>query len=170
MLDPLNPEIRINQAFGLLNMGKFAEAEREYRQILAIGPTTLTAHGQLGVSVLLQGRVDEAAKLAEKEIAEWCREFLLAMLPFARGDRAKANAAALAYEKAYASFAAYQVAELYAYLGDADNAFVWLDRAFRQHDSGLQVARIDSLLVGLHHDSRWPEFLRRVGLSDEQLK
>ena len=66
--------------------------------------------------------------------------------------------------------AAYQIADVYAYRGDKDRAFEWLERARRQHDAGLPTLRLDPSLNNLHDDPRWNTFLRTVGLADDQLK
>jgi len=59
---------------------------------------------------------------------------------------------------------------VYASRKDFDGAFEWLERAYRQHDPGLAWSKSDSLLIPLHADPRWPVFLKKIGLSDEQLK
>ena len=66
--------------------------------------------------------------------------------------------------------AAYQIAEVYAYPGEKDRAFEWLERARRQHDGGLPSLRKDQLLANLHDDPRWNAFLHTMGLADDQLK
>ena len=53
-------------------------------------------------------------------------------------------------DKDFAETAAYQIAEVYAYRGDKDKAFEWLDRARRQRDAGLAGLREDPLLTNLH--------------------
>ena len=40
-------------------------------------------------------------------------------------------------EQNHANVWAYQIAEIYAWRGQNDEAFDWLDRAFRQRDGGL---------------------------------
>ena len=69
-----------------------------------------------------------------------------------------------------AELAAFQIAEVYAYRGDKDKAFEWLERARRQHDPGLGDLRKDPLLEKLHDDPRWNTFLHTMGLADDQLK
>ena len=66
--------------------------------------------------------------------------------------------------------AAYQIAEAYAYRGDKDRAFEWLERARRQRDPGLAGLRRDPLLENLRVDPRWNAFLHTMGLADDQLK
>ncbi len=72
--------------------------------------------------------------------------------------------------EAFADTAAYQIAEVYAYRGDKDRAFEWLERARRQRDGGLVGMRRDPFLVNLREDPRWNPFLHTMGLADAQLK
>ena len=51
----------------------------------------------------------------------------------------------------------------------ADEAFEWLDRALRERDGGVLEVRAGPLFQPLRADPRWEPFLRRVGLSDEQV-
>ena len=66
--------------------------------------------------------------------------------------------------------AAYQIAEVYAYRGEKDQAFEWLERAHRQRDSGLVGLQVDPFLKNLHPDPRWNAFLHKMGLANDQLK
>jgi hypothetical protein len=69
-----------------------------------------------------------------------------------------------------ADTAGFQIAEVYAYRGEKDRAFEWLERAFRQRDPGLAGLQYDPFLANLRGDSRWNVFLRKMGLADDQLK
>jgi tetratricopeptide (TPR) repeat protein len=60
--------------------------------------------------------------------------------------------------------AAYQVAEIYAFGGDIDEAFNWLDRAYRQRDGGMSELIGNHFLSNLENDVRWRELLTRVSL------
>jgi serine/threonine protein kinase/tetratricopeptide (TPR) repeat protein len=62
----------------------------------------------------------------------------------------------------YAS--AYQIAILYADLGDKNNAFRWLDTAYQERDAYLYGLRTDFLLDPLRSDPRFAELVRKVGL------
>ncbi len=53
-------------------------------------------------------------------------------------------------------------AQTYGALGDHDRAFLWLDRAYDNHDWALFFARSDPLLVPLHRDPRWARFVARM--------
>jgi predicted negative regulator of RcsB-dependent stress response len=60
---------------------------------------------------------------------------------------------------------AFQIAEVHAYRGEADQAFTWLDLAIEQRDSGLPLdLKGDPLLRKIRGDPRFPGVLARVGL------
>lgn len=59
----------------------------------------------------------------------------------------------------------YEIALVYAGLGDRDNAFAWLEEAYRAHDVGLVYLKIDPCLDPLRSDLRFQYLLRRVGLA-----
>ena len=58
----------------------------------------------------------------------------------------------------------FQVAETYAYFGDGDQAFAWLNRAIG-NDPGILWLRGDPLLKGLTGDPRYAALLKRLKLS-----
>jgi hypothetical protein len=80
-------------------------------------------------------------------------------------ERKKESDAALAevIEK-YQYEAAFQIAEVYAYRGETDNAFEWLERSYKQRDGGLGDMKGDPLLRSLEGDPRWPAFLKKMRL------
>ena len=59
------------------------------------------------------------------------------------------------------------IAQLQAYVGDADAAFEWLNRAAEQHRAGFEF--LFSVYEPLHDDPRWRDFLERTGRLPEQL-
>jgi tetratricopeptide (TPR) repeat protein len=55
------------------------------------------------------------------------------------------------------------VARNYALLGDKDNAFLWLEKAYQQRASELIFLKSDPAWVSLRSDPRYADFVRRVG-------
>jgi serine/threonine-protein kinase len=64
----------------------------------------------------------------------------------------------------YALTNAYQVAEVYAWRGERDAAFAWLERAHAQHDGILVQIKFDPLLTKLHSDPRFAAMVKKMGL------
>jgi serine/threonine-protein kinase len=63
-----------------------------------------------------------------------------------------------------AAAGAYQIAEVYAWRGEKDQAFLWLDRAYAQRDGGLVELKTDWLLASLRPDPRYSALLRKMNL------
>ncbi|MGB0117294.1 MAG: protein kinase [Terriglobales bacterium] len=61
----------------------------------------------------------------------------------------------------------YAIAGLYADLGDKDQAFAWLDTAYKEHDWVLTQMRVDFLLDPLVSDPRFGELVQKVGLPQQ---
>jgi len=57
-----------------------------------------------------------------------------------------------------------QIADLYADLGDNDQAFQWLNTAYQERDTYLLGLKTDFSLDPLHSDPRFAELVRKVGL------
>lgn len=58
----------------------------------------------------------------------------------------------------------YEIALVYAGLGDKDRAFQWLDAAYQAHDVGLVYLKVDPCLNPLRSDPRFAVLLQREGL------
>jgi eukaryotic-like serine/threonine-protein kinase len=59
---------------------------------------------------------------------------------------------------------AYGIAQLYADLGDKDQAFRWLNTAYQERDWQLLRLKTDFALDPLRSDPRYADLLRRIGL------
>ena len=57
-----------------------------------------------------------------------------------------------------------RIAELYADLGDKDQAFRWLNIAYQERDFWMQGLKTNFLLDPLRSDPRFAELVRKVGL------
>jgi hypothetical protein len=62
---------------------------------------------------------------------------------------------------------AYQIAEAYAWRGEMDRAFEWLERARIQRDGGLTFLKMDWLLRKLRGDPRYFALLNKINLPAE---
>ena len=161
--DPLNLLQRRYVARMLYYAGRLDEAESIIRQLLEVNPSFPAAHYELGRILLARGQVPQAASEFESETSIW-RGNGLPLGYHAEGRTADAQAAlqSLVENSAGSEF---QVAEAYAYIGNTDAAFAWLDRAVESRDPGIQWLRGDPLLRSLTRDPRYAALLRRLNLS-----
>ena len=61
----------------------------------------------------------------------------------------------------------YEIALVYAGLDRRQDAFKWLEAAYRVHDVGLVYLRVDPCLDSLRSDPRFADLLQRVGLGND---
>jgi TolB-like protein/Flp pilus assembly protein TadD len=59
----------------------------------------------------------------------------------------------------------YEIALIYAGLGNKKEAFQWLEDALQAHDAGLVYLKVDPCLDPLRSDPRFDDLMRRAGLS-----
>jgi hypothetical protein len=52
----------------------------------------------------------------------------------------------------------------YLGLGDSEQAFVWLERAYQEHSDILKFLKVHPYFDPLRHDARFADLVRRVGL------
>jgi hypothetical protein len=83
----------------------------------------------------------------------------------ALGRDRDSNAALASLIAKYGTDAAFQIAQVYAYRGESDKSFEWLERAYEQRDPGLPEIKSDPLFKNLHHDPRYIEVLKKMRLA-----
>ncbi len=169
-LDPVNAEIRYWLGRIYLSAGLLAEGEAELRRAADLSPSLLSVHRQIATALVLQNRAAAAVEEARLEKEEWSRQAALAVSCWAAKDVPGANAALARLIEVASESAAFQIAEAYAVRGESDKAFEWLDRAYRNRDSGFGQLRMDPLLKSLHADPRWAPLLQQAGLADDRVK
>jgi hypothetical protein len=82
----------------------------------------------------------------------------------ALGKREEARATLAALIKEHQNYAAFQIAEVYAFRGEASKAFEWLERAYRQRDGGFAAMKGNPLLRSIEKDSRYVDLMKKVKL------
>ena len=61
-------------------------------------------------------------------------------------------------------YSAYNIATMYADLGDKDQAFQWLNAAYQEREEGMLGLKTDFSLDPLRSDPRLAELVLKVGL------
>jgi serine/threonine protein kinase/tetratricopeptide (TPR) repeat protein len=169
-LDPLSVPIHIDQAYMLYYDSQIAAALKEVGMALEMDPKYPIGHFWLGRIYTMQGKFAEAEAEFQQigDLRAWTPAMAAMGFLYGKwGKREKAEAileefAALEKEGKYAS--GYAIAVVYAGLGDKEQTFVYLDKAYAERSHWL---------VWLNHDPRWdivraePRFkdlVRKVGL------
>jgi TolB-like protein/tetratricopeptide (TPR) repeat protein len=164
-LDPLNVDGHTWLAMSYVTTGRFDDAAAALLAALAIAPSTGGIRGRLGRVRMLQGRHDEALKWFEEEPLEYMRLYGTALVHHAAGRPAESEAALQRLIARNADNCAAQIAYVYAFRGEVDTAYVWLERAYAQRDHGLHGIREPHVLRTLIADPRFQSFVEKLGLA-----
>ncbi len=165
-LDPLSGFAWANVGLFLTASRDYAAARRALEHAMAINPAADAYHFALGQLDMLQGRLAEASAEFQKQGGDGGPRMGFAMVEHARGHDKQSLQALKELIARHANDMAYQVADVYAWRGERDKAFEWLQRAYEQRDSGLNGIAYDPLLADLQGDSRYATLLKKLGLSD----
>ena len=144
--------------------GQLDQARLSQERALALKPKFPFVHFRLGVIDLQQHQPKNAARAFAASGYEPLQLLgaALAEHDLRRGSESQQALDALIRDYGYN--AAYQVAQAYAWRGQKDEAFQWLDRAFVQRDGGLAEVKYDPLLRSLRKDPRYRALLSKMGL------
>lgn len=91
-------------------------------------------------------------------------EASVAMAEHTLGHAQKSQKALDELKARYAAGFAIQIAQVYAWRGERDLAFEWLDRSHAQHDASLVRLRFDLPFAGLRDDPRFAALVEKLGL------
>jgi adenylate cyclase len=197
-LEPGNASIVNTYAVLFFVFGRSADAISLYNEALALDPFAVAVLGNLTGSYLNNDELDDAARLiARIKDVEPESLYVAAMTGWVENGRGNSEAAldyftvagdlgpwglAIAHYdlgQDDASDAALdmliednaspiQVAAVYAYRGQTDDAFVWLEQAFEVRDSWMiEIRMFKRFFSPLHSDPRWEELLERIGITDD---
>ncbi len=144
--------------------GDLAEARKAINRALELNPKSTFAKNRLSMLDLLEGKPDDAFARAASIATPGFKLMVLAMSEHSRGHRAAAQAALDKLIETEGHTFAYQIVEVFAWRGELDNAFLWLDKALELRDGGLQEVRSDPMLAKLHGDKRFNVFLTKMKL------
>ena len=169
-LDPFSLSISAQRGFLLENARRYDEAIEQLRSVIAMDPNHYSAHWFLGHTYAANKQFDQAIAAAQKavDLSDRARG-ALGMLGLAYGlaDR-KEEANKILSEllelnkHRYVTPAA--LANVYIGLGNKDEAFVWLEKAFNEKSNYLAYLKVFPILDPLRSDPRFADLVRRVGL------
>ncbi len=159
--DPLSITARRNLAHLLLLTGHLEEAKAESFKGRELDPTQPAYIAAL--ALIVEGNLDAALDLVQNALESDDRTHCLALIYYGLGRRADADAALKELIAKYGASNPFTVAEVYAFRGENDAAFVWLRKvADTQRYSRQQLMENSPFLRPLHADPRWGAWVESV--------
>ena len=163
-LDPLRANSHLSLGYLLYVAGRYDEAQAALQKALDLNPQAAYVHVILGKILIAEGKPQQALAEIEKEPSEWGKLTGQALVYHALGREQDSNAALAELIAKHGTDSAYQIAQVYAFRGESDKSFEWLERAYKQRDAGLPEIKTDPLFKNLRHDPRYTELLKKMHL------
>ena len=165
-LDPLNASTHCYASLFLAWFdGHLDEAVTEMQRGLALAPEAVEWHSILARSLILQGRLPEAAATAEREPSERYRLFARALVLSAQKNHPAAEQARSELIEKHGETMSFHIAEIFALSGEDDRAFEWLERARIRGDTPMAWILGTPTLRPLLRDPRWTALIAKLGLA-----
>jgi TolB-like protein/DNA-binding winged helix-turn-helix (wHTH) protein/Tfp pilus assembly protein PilF len=167
-LDPLSLPITGTLGRAYRDARRYKESIDQCRKTLDLDPDFALGHWCLGVS-------DVAEKHYTEAVVEMQRANALGATPMyayglgyayaAAGNRISARAMIeeLKQESHTTYVPAYFIAAIYGALGEKDQAFAWLQRAYDERDPQITYLILDPFMDPLRSDPRFDDLVRKVG-------
>ena len=170
-LDPLSPVINVHTGFIYYVAQHYEEATRTFRATLEVSPDFLWARYFLGVVHIQEHKFEEAIAELRDADNHFGGDETKAALAYAyalSGRRADSQAVLtkLKDESKRRYVSPYWLASVCVGLGKNDEAFEWLEEAFKQHNNELPWIGVVPLFDPLRSDVRFRSLLRRMNLPD----
>lgn len=153
-----------NLSYAYRVSGRYEEATAALELILEWHAPTAGFYWSLGVSWLLAGNPEDALTAFEKEVDEANREMgaIMALHDLGREEE---------FESRFSRFFEHSaneesIARIYAWIGDSDKAFEWLEKAIEANGPGLFLSLGADLYAKIRPDPRWQAMRDMYGASD----
>ncbi|MGC1451335.1 MAG: protein kinase, partial [Candidatus Sulfotelmatobacter sp.] len=172
-LDPLSPEIVADLAYEYMVMRRYDESIAYSRKALELDPNLPIPRAILAWAFAMKGThaqaIAEYDKIPEKAKAVAAENqfvaFGLGWVYAVSGRRPDALRIAKQFKdlSSHAYVDLYQCAAIYAGLGDKDEAFRLLEKAYEEHSSSMPFLAVDPYWYGMRSDPRYVELVRKIG-------
>jgi serine/threonine protein kinase/predicted Zn-dependent protease len=176
-LDPLSPDIVANLGFTHLLMQHYDESIAQFRTAIDLQSNIPVAHAFTAVAYAMKGMYRQALaeydQISDQDKAVAPESQLIAdtlgWIYAVSGRRADALKIALEFRQlsTQAYVDSYQLGTIYAGLGEKDEAFRLLEKAYNQHSPDMVFLAADPFWYGMRSDPRYADLLRRLGIPEQ---
>ena len=137
-MDPQFPLARLTLAFSYLAKHQYEAAVEEAKNAMQVPGAGPDIEANLAATYAVAGQAAQARALLSQLKAE--------------------------SERQHPGLLFSPIAQVYAALGEKEQAFAWLEKDFEARNGGLTLIRVLPFLDSLHGDPRFADLVRRIGL------
>jgi tetratricopeptide (TPR) repeat protein len=165
-LDPISSRAYHNTAFGYYYARQYDQALLQMQHASALHHEPGELIFPLAVIYVEKGMYDEAIQQFQKldDQPHALGHMGNAYARMRRAAEAREMISRLQKKVQNTGIGRYEIALVYAGLGEKEEAFTWLEKSFVARDKGLTYLKVDPCLDPLRSDARFQDLVRRVGL------
>ena len=175
-MDPLSPQVTGTMAYHYLAARQYDDSIALYKKTMELDPALDWVHAQLSWAYGAKG--DYAQAIEENKLAgtqvdpippdNQLNAAALGWIYGLAGRRADALKVIKSFKELekQTDVDYYNMAVVYAGLGDKNQTFDALERAYTQRSGSLAFIKADPFLKDMRSDPRYKDLLRRIGLSE----
>ena len=166
-VDPLVYSNYFNLGHAYYRLNRLKEAEAAFKTFALYYPNWEIFHYMIAKIRLAQGKTDEAIAEIEQEKHEFFNLYGRNFIQSSMGQTVVSNALFAEFLEKYGDTDLANVADLYAFRGDYDQSFLWLNKAYEAKDPVLVEALTYPSFKPMHSDPRWRAFIQKIGLPED---
>ena len=169
-LEPLSVKMNVHLAWHYLLARQYDEAIAQGRKTLEMSPNYIRAHHFIGIALYKQQKYAEAINELETtcslrgEGMEGVASLGHVYAAAGRTDDALRILEELKRKSASAYVSPADMAVIYAGLGDNEQAFAWLEKAYQERNVEIPFLKVSVFFESLRGDPRYSDLMRRAGL------
>jgi len=166
-LDPLVYVNFYNLGFAYYKLGEIEKSEEAFETFKTYYPNSQILHYMMAQIRIAQGRNDEALIEIEQETHEFFSLYGLNFVHYALGNKKRADELLDKFIEKYGESDPSNLADLYAFRGNKDESFKYLNKALEIKDPVLMEALAYPSFKSMRDDPRWLEFINNLNLPED---
>ena len=167
-LEPLSFISNSHLGWILYFAGRYDEAIAHCKRLLDVDPNFFPARRYMGLAYEQKGMYAEAIDQFQQGVKLSGSPLMMSLLGHAyaaSGKRSEAQRILAELDQQKQRYVSpYTIATIYAGLGEKDQAFKWIEKAYEERDIWLMNLKVDPVLKNLRSDPRFGNLLQRIGL------
>jgi serine/threonine protein kinase/Tfp pilus assembly protein PilF len=166
-LDPVNPSINVDVCLPYYLAQQYDQSIAQARKALEMFPNFYLPHMALGSALFEKGDISAGIEELEKAKTMEPTPLVIGQLGYAyaksgRNDEARKSLAELKEQSKGRYVPPFWIAMIYVGLGEKDEAFAWLEKAYQEREWWLVWIKMDPKVDSLRFDSRFIDLLKRL--------
>jgi adenylate cyclase len=166
-LNPINDIQYYSLALDYSWIKKYDIAETYMQKYLLARPNSDIAHSFMAAIFLGMGKNEKALVELEKCKDPFWNLYRKCMVMYALGNKKEANSLLQSFLDEFGENSQPNIAHVYAFRGEIDNAFKWLEISYDIRDQSLLEILNYPEFENLWGDPRWNTFINKLGLPED---